>query len=143
MMGAGQVDAGANAAVNNVKELGIAALSYAQDFDETLPGADWVDATRPYRRGDQILRNPARPELAVAYAMNQDVAGLALADIPDPSRTVLFFGSDTAEQAPVAGADALSVAPEGSAVIGFVDGHVQLIPIDQALQNLIWNPLEQ
>ena len=62
--------------LSNVKQMALAALQYAQDYDETLPVAiggrpDWslfwstVELLQPYANSDQITRCPSDPIGAV------------------------------------------------------------------------------
>lgn len=77
----------------NIRQLGIAMLMYANDWNERLPPAErWSDATRPYRRTDDILRCP-EDKAKYSYAMNYNTSKACQALIDDPSRTALLFES--------------------------------------------------
>jgi len=129
--------------LSNVKQLCLAVMMYAQDFDQQLPGEDWAPAIQPYTKNAQILICPARPDLPVGYALNEAVLGMALGDIPRPAETVLLFESDLGGEAPVGGPEALcQQAPhEGGVNLGFVDGQAKMVPLEQA-QDLLAQPVE-
>ena len=50
--------------LSNLKQLGLAFLMYAQDYDETIPGArlpygGWTGAVEPYTKNQQIFQCPS------------------------------------------------------------------------------------
>lgn len=143
------------ACISNVKQMCLAALMFAEDWDETLPvpeelaqtpvppdpgmgKEDWVKAIQPYHRNARILRCPSAQELEVAYAFNRALLGLRLGDIAEPAQTVLFFESDLGGEHPVGGAEALpeEARHPGGIVVGFLDGHVRVMPLEEVREML-------
>ena len=66
--------------LSNVKQLALAALMYAGDYDDTLPfthsfGAWWTDALQPYIRNAQILRCPSVARTFPGYGWNYQGCG--------------------------------------------------------------------
>ena len=98
--------------LNNVKQLGLAHMMYAQDYDERLVPLSncryssgtraWTDLIQPYIANRQILICPSRSTLAVGYGVSfnnlasDDTsagalgAGRALADIKSPADAAML-----------------------------------------------------
>jgi prepilin-type N-terminal cleavage/methylation domain-containing protein/prepilin-type processing-associated H-X9-DG protein len=95
---------------NNVKQIGLAILQYAQDNDETLPpvayeddaGDDvqWPDLIAPYLKSAQALKCPSDSRSQrISYGLNEAAfvdweddpsePALTLAEFRTPSRTVM------------------------------------------------------
>jgi prepilin-type processing-associated H-X9-DG protein len=123
----------AAACLSNMKQLGLAAMMYAQDWDETLPSEEWPQQLQPYLKNTQVLKCPSAPEREVAFALNQAVAGAKLADVKRPGEVVLFFETGGPEDIPFGGPDFVPTEPRhgGQVTVGFVDGHAQLVPPDK------------
>ncbi len=78
----------------NLKQLVLAALMYAQDYDEKFPIADrWCDATFPYCNNESLYACPA-DDGDYSYAMNYKLSRFDLSDVWSPSDTVVFFESE-------------------------------------------------
>lgn len=111
----------------NLKQLGLGAMMYAQDHDETLPDADrWMDQLEPYIENEALLKCPAALDLEYGYAMNAELSGQELADVKSPADTVLFFDSTLDTRNASGTGDSLPAPPrhpEGNA-FAFADGHV-------------------
>jgi len=62
--------------LSNCKQLGLATLQYAQDYDESMPIAIWYNSSRwhtliyPYLKNDQILQCPSNSVATVDYGYN-------------------------------------------------------------------------
>ncbi|MEA3402971.1 MAG: hypothetical protein U9R79_17150 [Armatimonadota bacterium] len=127
-----------SARLSHVKQLCMACLMYAQDWDMQLPGQDWVQATMPYLKNQQVYQSPAQPELPVGYALNEKVSGANYDNITRPAETVMLFESNVGGSNPVGGVDAVpEAATHGEDVaVGFVDGHAKMIT-PQALRELL------
>jgi prepilin-type processing-associated H-X9-DG protein len=129
--------------MNNVKQLCMAAHTYANDNKEQFPPPDTWPAVlkeKQFIAGDQILAEPAAPTAGRAYAMNRRLAGARMSDVRSPSQTVLFF--ECVPGAPPAGGpENLPPQPRhGSGhIIGFCDGHAEVVPPNE-LGRLIWDP---
>jgi prepilin-type processing-associated H-X9-DG protein len=80
--------------LSNLKQLALATLMYAQDYDQVLPQADnWCDAIWEYMRNEELFRCPSDPEHEYGYALNRNLSGRHLAEISRPAETVLIFDS--------------------------------------------------
>lgn len=102
--------------LSNVKQMGLGAMMYVQDYDEMLtrtwygptayPGPyQWTHCMQPYVKNTQVFQCPSQKTLAVGYAMNvayyggSGVSGIAanspygreLAAIADPAGCVLLL----------------------------------------------------
>jgi prepilin-type processing-associated H-X9-DG protein len=113
-------DALNSASVNNLKQLGLALLQFAQDNNQTLPRGT-TDATLrkdllQYTKTEQVFSHPGTGE---PYHFNASLAGAKLAAIANPAATVAFYEA--------------SNAPDGTRGVAFVDGHVaRLSPAEWA-----------
>jgi prepilin-type N-terminal cleavage/methylation domain-containing protein/prepilin-type processing-associated H-X9-DG protein len=105
--------------LNNVKQLSLGIMMYAQDYDETLPYADrwgpdaggghgigywyWYDYLQPYLGNTQILTCPSQPRYSLGYGWNYQNFGYCsaagnygrgpgrvLADITHPAETIII-----------------------------------------------------
>jgi len=83
--------------LSNLKQLGLAAISYAQDYDERwvryrYPNPYyWPDKLEPYLKNTQILKCASRPTVARGYGMNYNhLHGWALASVDYPSEHLAF-----------------------------------------------------
>ena len=128
--------------LSNLKQLGLAALQWAQDHNETLPPAEWVAELEPYHKNAAILVCPSRPELTVGYALNVKLVGVALGDITNPAETIMFFESNVGGDNPVGGPE---LVPEegvhnGGVNVIFVDGHAQWVSVEKA-RDLLGQPV--
>jgi len=83
--------------LNNLKQLGLAALSYAQDYDERFviyrypKPYFWPDKLQPYLKNADILKCPSRPDTRWAYGINyHHGCGRPLAKVEFPSEMLAF-----------------------------------------------------
>lgn len=95
--------------LSNVKQLMIAVLQYAQDYDETLPpgalayatNGNWYDLIGPYLKNTQILMCPSNRSYAIGYGWNYQNFGYyyasygsgwctSLGQVPRPAETILI-----------------------------------------------------
>ncbi len=98
--------------MSNIKQIMLAELSYAQDYDEAfcptrrwntpredpvVNGANmwWDQALAPYLKSTQILTCPSNKASALGYQMWEPVcvgnAGLAMADLKAPSECIALY----------------------------------------------------
>jgi prepilin-type N-terminal cleavage/methylation domain-containing protein/prepilin-type processing-associated H-X9-DG protein len=84
---------------NNLKQLGVAAAQYTQDFDEMYPCIwngntfvyNWAPAIYPYLKNSQVYKCASdSKDSATSYLANNWLGYKALADIKQPS-SVLFL----------------------------------------------------
>ncbi|MBM3957044.1 MAG: hypothetical protein FJ313_03205 [Gemmatimonadetes bacterium] len=117
--------------LSQMKQLGLAELMYACDYDELCPPADkWCDATYLYHRNWELHHCPA-DTAAFSYAMNHKLSRVPAGRVQDPIRTVLLYESKTGrrnecDQRGRPG-DGLPDPPrhQGGNSYGFADGHAQ------------------
>jgi prepilin-type processing-associated H-X9-DG protein len=128
--------------VNNVRQLCLATIMYADDHNDTLPpGATWCDAIQTQVGSVKVFQCPAGAEGNRShYAFNARLAGLDLKKITNAGTTVLFFETDGGWN--LSGGPELMLKPSrhgGVSVVGFADGHVEQVS-DSRLNNLRWDP---
>jgi len=101
--------------LSNVKQLMLGLLSYAQDYDETMPSCwtgsstydhpFWYEKVAPYIKNTQILLCPSKKYTTIAYGYNYVYlgstggSGMGLAQIQTPSEMLILadsYDSDTA-----------------------------------------------
>jgi len=94
--------------LSNEKQMGLAALMYAQDYDEVLPpSAEWITMLQPYVNSSSNTRTRSRdyvfhcPEVShrnpdiFGYAYNSDMNRKPLEKIAIPRSTLLIYDSAT------------------------------------------------
>lgn len=130
--------------LSNLKQISLAMIMYAQDYDEHYPpAARWVDAITPYltaglhtheerqRVIDSVFHDPSAPKSQKwSYAFNSNLSGLTLAQMDSPATTVLLFESnantknaaDTGESIPRPGRHS------GGTDYALADGHCLWVP---------------
>jgi len=122
--------------MHHAKQLCAAADIYTTTHDGKLPPADtWPQVIKmPEVPMDRILAG-GRP-----WAMNRLLGGVALTAVPKRGETVLFFECKPGSH-PAGGPELVPAQTrrEGRYVIGFVDGHAELVAPAE-LGRLVWNP---
>jgi len=117
--------------MSNLKQIGLAQLMYATDYDDVLaPADDWPGRLMPYMRNEDILVCPADSradphsygEWPLSYTMNGWVGGHALGAISSPPETALVYDGTRvyATEEP-----AIEFRHNAGANVAFVDGHVK------------------
>lgn len=134
----------ASACISNMKQLCLAAMMYAQDWDETLPSEQWPQQLEPYLKNAEIYQCPGAKERQYAFAINEALIGAKLSDIKRPAETVLFFESNLPDDLPFGGPDGLLMEPRhrGMITVGFVDGHCKLMKPEEAKKLLARDPFQ-
>ena len=126
---------------SNLKQLCLAAMIYASDWDNYLPPADkWCDALYPYVKNERIFRCLALPLDEYGYAFNKNLDGISLADVEFPAQTVLFFESTLGTRNAADTGKSLPDPPrhpEGN-IYGFADGHVVQMKYPESF--VLWEP---
>jgi prepilin-type processing-associated H-X9-DG protein len=111
--------------LSHIRQLGLAMLMYANDWQERFPPADrWTDVAKAYRRNEAILRCPV-DKAAYSYAMNHNLNLARLGHIRDFSRTVLIFESTAGKKNAYDVERSWPVPPRhpGGNCVAFADGH--------------------
>ncbi len=76
--------------ISNMKQLGLAVRTYANDHNNQLPpAAMWCDAIQSYAGSSKIFQCPSEPGRRCAYAFNAKLDGKKLDEI-NPETVVLF-----------------------------------------------------
>jgi prepilin-type processing-associated H-X9-DG protein len=135
---------------NGMKRLANACFEYGSRRRHLFPPPHrWIGELRPHAEGnfDQLLVAPGEPEAGRAVAMNgtlcipgqMDEPSLALTDVREPGRTVLFFECQPGAP-PAGGRELLPEKPRygGRYVIAFCDGHVEAVRPED-IDNLVWD----
>jgi len=101
-----------NKSANQLRQITIGMLSFAQDNDEILPVMnDLQQAIEASNLDEKVWKHPVTGEF---YQVNTGIGGKALGDFEDPSEAVLCFE--------------VTPWPDGKRYIAFLDGHVELMP---------------
>jgi prepilin-type N-terminal cleavage/methylation domain-containing protein/prepilin-type processing-associated H-X9-DG protein len=92
--------------LSNVKQIGLAFLQYAQDYDERWPmmfwsGSAWQPAVsgwwggelQPYIKNTQLFLCPSKNDTVCSYIYNQGLSGRKDADIQLPAETTTVVDS--------------------------------------------------
>ncbi len=138
MMGEAHEKARQSSCLSNLKQLCLAFLMYAQDWDERLPTKTWVKDILPYTGNAQILICPSRPDQKIGYAFNEALVGVNLKKIDRPAETVLLIEANLKDDNPLGSAKDI---PEGGVHsggvnLGFVDGHCKWVSVLEAKEIL-------
>lgn len=107
---------------SQLKQLGLGALQYAQDFDEIFPShEEWQKDIMPYIRNADILHCPqAANDDPNSYSYNKDMGNFPLAQVDAPTQTILMYeGKDRKFDF------RHQVGEEKLTNILFVDGHIK------------------
>lgn len=117
--------------VSNLKQLAVAVMIYAADYDDLMPKANWQSSLRPYVKSDAVFKSPmstaAKPS---GYSFNSALFGINLAKLADPAKTVLIYEGKN---------NVLSFLYSGKAAVAYADAHVKLIDKTEAAK-LRWKP---
>ena len=130
--------------MNNARQICLAMALYCDENDGRFPSAEnWPVALNEYIGDKKILTSPFAPEAGRAWAMNKNLDGRKRQDIKQPHRVVLIFEVEPGSP-PAGGRELLPESPQTirGYVIGFLDGHVELVRHDR-LDDLIWTPETQ
>lgn len=114
--------------MNNVKQLNLAIIMYANDHGEQFPSADkWCDLVKPYLGGsDAAFHCASQSNDRCSYAFNAGLAGRKLTEVTSPAETILVFSSaDGWNQS--GNRAALKPHSHGNVfTYGYADGHVEI-----------------
>jgi|GEM_PF-5527297 len=126
---------------SQLKQLGLGALQYAQDFDEVFPShEEWQKDIMPYTRNADLLRCPKDAENPNSYSFNTDMGNFPIAQVRAPAQTILMYEGkerkfDFRHQ----------VGEEKLTNVLFVDGHIKAFSeksLEAAIkdQSVVWKP---
>jgi prepilin-type processing-associated H-X9-DG protein len=125
--------------MTNLRQLGVAARTYAQSSGDRFPHAtNWCDVLQPHLARQNAFYCPAEKSQLCGYGYNAALSGLVVSEV-NPL-TVLFFeipGGWNVSGGPEQMLQERRHGPHLNVV--FADGHAQQIRVE-ALQNLRWDP---
>jgi prepilin-type processing-associated H-X9-DG protein len=126
--------------MNNMKQLALGEMMYANDNKERFSSADtWCDAVGKYVPNQKTFLCPSGdPSQRCHYAFNSRLAGLGTREVAAPARTVLLFEIEGGWNAS-GGPELVLQRPRHDKRIGvvFADGHCE---ITSRFRNLRWEP---
>ena len=122
---------------SNLKQAMLGILQYAQDYDITYPTANkWMDNVMPYVKSEQIFRCPSLPEGSnYGYALNQNLAGLSMAQMNNVAQTVAIYETDDLTRSAFGAGDERAYRHGGGSNIAFADGHIKWFAKGEEPQN--------
>ncbi len=125
-------EASAFACLTNLKQLGLGAMQFLQDWDEkfALKADKYQEALIPYIRTDQIFHCPDDKNGQISYSFNPKFENVSLAQIHAPSQTVLIYEGKNGQ---------LEFRHNNRAGVCFADGHCELVTPEKA-KTLKWKP---
>lgn len=104
--------------LSNVKQISLAMMMYAKDYDGYLPNAStWTEDLMPYCKNEAIFQCPTEPLEPSSYAMVRRWSEANLEDIPDRDQTVLIYEANR-DGTP-------AFRHHGGLNVGFADGHAK------------------
>jgi hypothetical protein len=127
--------------MSNARDICLAINLYCDENDGSFPPVQsWMDAIAPHLSSEKNLELTFAPYPGLAYAMNAQLEGRKKQDVKQSDRTVLVFEARLLSP-PAGGRELLPESPlsRRGYVIGFVDGHAELVRPDR-LDELIWTP---
>lgn len=128
--------------MNNVRQLCLATVIYANDHDGRLPDASqWCDLLQKTLSSPRALLCPLGNESGRCYyAFNAQMSGAELNRIGSPAFTVLFVEAEPGWNQS-GGPELLSATSRhgNQVVVGFADGHVKMVSSARQ-ENLRWAP---
>ncbi|MGC9320403.1 MAG: H-X9-DG-CTERM domain-containing protein [Armatimonadota bacterium] len=132
-----------SACLSNVKQMGLAQLMYAADYNDTFCDAtNWPLQTWPYTKDQSIFVCPSDPRPSPApgcgwdlsYTMNDAMTGAHSKSLSNPARKALLF--DGAR--PFGQAGAADFRHNAGLNVGYADGHARWV--DQSDWSSQWGP---
>jgi len=116
--------------LSNQEQIANAIFVFANDHNGALPDASrWVEEITPYLSNPQVLRCPEDHSGAkCSYAMNAELSGKKLSEVPQPEFTVLIFETAHPGDSPSGGPGQVAGPPRHSEgnCFAFADGHAKI-----------------
>jgi prepilin-type processing-associated H-X9-DG protein len=117
---------------NQVKQLLLGVLQFVQVYNQkfAFTQGTFKEAIKPFIKTEEIWTAPGDVAGVQSYAFNPNLIGLRDGRFVDPAKTVMIYlGHDGKPD----------FRYDGKTVIGFVDGHAEILDAEQA-KNLRWEP---
>ena len=121
-------------ALSNAKQLALANLLYATDYDEHLPSAEnWMDALELYTKNEWAFRDPDikdRKDDEYGYAFFKPLSCVDTRTVLDPDQVPLVFQSVLMLRNARSDLSTLPAIPRNGKAncVAFLDGHVRSLP---------------
>ena len=130
--------------INNVKQIDLALLMYAQDWNETFPpAAKWTALSEKYVPKNDSSNPWHCPGTSspYSYALNKPVGGLAMTDADALANTIALFEMEADNKNAVGDKRNNSAVNRhnGGSTYGFLDGHVAWRN-EYSIKELQWEP---
>lgn len=118
--------------LSNIKQLALATIMFATDYDERLPKtvAGWHKAIFPYCKNEALFKAPGFQGKGDSYSLNPNVANKVQTSFSKPAETVLLYQGKDGK---------LDYSIGGVAAIAYADGHCRLVKPEDA-KKLRWKP---
>ncbi len=119
--------------LSNMKQLGLGAIMYANDYDDHFPRAQtWGDSISLYVKNQKLFNEPTLKDETNGYAFNSTLGGKKVSEKSAPNRPLIFESSHLIWNA----ADpllTLCLPPRHGTRNNFVfaDGHAKAMRLDQ------------
>jgi len=118
--------------LSNLKQLVLAMIMFAQDYEEHLPNADvWMDSLDPYVKSIKpLIHCPSDKAHQYSYAMNSQIASKSIGSFDDPVNTIAIFESNSGKKNAADPLTSLCKPPRhgNGNCFAYVDGHAKFVP---------------
>ncbi|HEY3780997.1 MAG TPA: hypothetical protein VGL56_07940 [Fimbriimonadaceae bacterium] len=119
------------ACMSNLKDIQLATLTYANDYDDQFPNKVWAVGIAPYLHGGRKTLKDFEPEgIQFGYAMHKAIAGRDQTEVVNEKTEIAYFDSTLDKASAISGLETLPVKGRhnGSNNAVYVDGHAKRIP---------------
>lgn len=122
--------------LSNCKQISLAIMMYASDYDEHLPPSDkWIDSTYDYVKNDSVYRDPTvkdRKDDEYGFAFYEPVSLADLDAITNDGEVPMVFQSVLMGKNAHSDLSSLPFNPRGRGrnYVAFCDGHTMGLPAD-------------
>lgn len=127
-----KANAKATACLSNLKQLALAALMFASDYDDRFAfgSKSAQDSLLPYHKYPGLWTCPEDPKGTQSYTFNANLTNVLLSKIKDPAKTVMVYEGS---------ANKLRFRHDGKAGVAFADGHAKRVTAAES-KTLVWKP---
>lgn len=119
--------------MNNIRQIDLALIMYADDHGGQLPPADsWNDALKPYTGGSDVMFHcPAQPPGRCSYALSATLAGQKMPDSGKAKLVLVFSSNEGWNQSGTTQSAVPHQHQRTFITAGFADGHAEVIRTDR------------
>ena len=119
--------------MNNIRQIDLALIMYADDHGGKLPPADgWNDALKPYTGGSDVMFHcPAQPPGRCSYALNAALAGQQMPDSGKAKLVLVFSSNEGWNQSGTTQSAVPHRHQRTFITAGFADGHAEVVRADR------------